>query len=53
VSGNPDCGAVVILTDSWYQTFQNVMLLVIGALFAALVALVGHGAREFRLFTVE
>ncbi len=44
-----DCGAVVTLTDRWYQTFQNVMLLAIGGLFAALVGLVGHavtGSRE-------
>jgi hypothetical protein len=44
-----DCGAVLILTDRWYQTFQNVMLLIIGGLFAALVALIGHaitGSRQ-------
>jgi hypothetical protein len=41
-----DCGAVVTLTDRWYQTFQDVMLLAIGGLFAALIGHAVAGSRE-------
>jgi hypothetical protein len=46
----PECGSVVMLTDSWYQTFQNLMLLIVGALFAVVVSLLGRGITGLGLF---
>jgi hypothetical protein len=47
------CGATVMLTDSWYQTWQNLMLLFIGALFAAVVALVGRAIAGLGWFAID
>lgn len=46
------CGAILMLTASWYQTWQNLMLLFIGALFAAVVSLVGRAIAGYGWFAV-
>jgi hypothetical protein len=38
------CGVTLTMTEPWFQTFQNLMLLVIGALTAAVVTLVIRAA---------
>jgi hypothetical protein len=47
------CTAILMLTESWYQTWQNLMLLFIGALFATVVALAGRAIAGFGWFAVE
>jgi hypothetical protein len=47
------CSAILVLTESWYQTWQNLMLVVIGALLATVVALAGRAIGGFGWFAVE
>jgi len=42
--------AVLVFTEPWHDTFRNLMLLVAGALFAAVFGAVGRGAEKLRLF---
>jgi hypothetical protein len=50
---HPLCSAIVLITDSWYQTWQNLMLLFIGALFARVIALAGRAIAGFGWFAIE
>jgi hypothetical protein len=43
----------LLITDSWYQTWQNLMLLFIGALFAGVIALAGRAIAGFGWFAIE
>jgi hypothetical protein len=44
-----DCRAVVVLTDSWYRLFENLMLLGIGTLLATLAATLLQTADDLQL----
>ena len=52
-SNPPFCAAILLITDSWYQTWQNLMLLFIGALFAGVIALAGRAIAGFGWFAIE
>jgi hypothetical protein len=47
------CSAILMVTDSWYQTWQNLMLLFIGALFAGVIALAGRAIAGLGWFAIE